>query len=139
MQTAKDVMRKDVISIPGAHTLEQAIQVMVGGGISGAPVVDEDQNLVGIISELQLLEVIYSPALKHALVSKFMTREVLSVVEDTPVHDIATIFVLHRVRRVPVLRDGQVVGLIARRDLLRCALQPEDAVLELAAAGRAGG
>jgi CBS domain-containing protein len=134
MQTAKQVMKTDVITIPSDASVEATIQTMLRHGISGAPVVDEQQNLVGIISELQLLEVIYSPQLKATTVSKLMTREVLTVMEDTPVSDIATIFALHRVRRVPVLRQGRIVGLISRRDLLRCTLDADDLV-ESAASG----
>jgi CBS domain-containing protein len=99
--------------------------------ISGAPVVDAGQNLVGIISELRLLEVIYTPELKVAPVSQFMTRDVLTVTEATLLSEIATIFVLHRVRRVPVVRDGHLVGLISRRDLLRYALEAGDELREL--------
>ena len=139
MQTAKRVMKRDVITIPSDASLEEAIHTMLRHGISGAPVVDEEQNLVGIISELQLLEVIYSPQLKTARVNKFMTPDVLTVTEDTPVSDIATIFALHRVRRVPVLRDGCIVGLISRRDLLRCTLNATDDLLESAASARTCG
>jgi CBS domain-containing protein len=100
-------------------TAEEVIKMLLEHRFSGAPVTDEQGCLKGIISEYRLLEVIFTPELKNAPVSKFMTTDVVTVDEETPLTEIASQFVLHRIRRLPVVRDGRLVGTISRRDLLR--------------------
>ena len=93
------------------------MKTLVDNHISGAPVVDESDNLVGVITEFPLMEIIYEPKLKNSRVSELMTKDVITVNEDTLLSDVASIFILHRVRRVPVVRDNHVVGVISRHDV----------------------
>ena len=137
MYTAKDVLRKDVITIPSDATVGEAIRILLENLISGAPITDRDGTLVGVVSEFPLLEVVYSPELKTAPVSQFMTKEVLTVDEGTMLSDIASIFVAHRIRRVPVLRDGRLVGLVSRPDLLRYAMEAGDELTEFVESAKA--
>ena len=137
MYTAKDVLRKDVITIPSDATVGEAIRILLENQISGAPITDREGTLVGVVSEFPLLEVVYSPELKTAPVSQFMTKEVLTVDEGTMLSDIASIFVAHRIRRVPVLRDGRLVGLVSRPDLLRYAMEAGDELTEFVESARA--
>ena len=137
MYTAKDVLRKDVITIPSDATVGEAIRILLENQISGAPITDRDGTLVGVVSEFPLLEVVYSPELKTAPVSQFMTKEVLTVDEGTMLSDIASIFVAHRIRRVPVLRDGRLVGLVSRPDLLRYAMEAGDELTEFVESAKA--
>jgi len=130
-------MQTNVVSIPADATVKQAIQTLLDHRISGAPVVDENRNLVGIVSEFPLLEAVYDPTLKAAPVRRFMTEDVLTVTEDTLVSDVANIFIMHRVRRVPVLADGQLVGLISRRDLLRYVMNAGEELEGLASVTKA--
>lgn len=119
MVTARDVMNTQVVGIPEDCTVEEAGRLLVRSGVSGVPVFDRDGALVGIISEYQLLELVYNPKLKSQPVSQFMTRQVITVAEDDPVDRLAGFFVLNRIRRLPVVKDGRVVGMITRRDLLK--------------------
>ena len=123
MYTAEQVMKRNVVSVLSRATVEQAIHLLRQLDISGAPVVDESGMLVGIISEFALLEIIYDPSIRTAPVEQFMTRDVLTVTEKTLLSDIATIFIRNRVRRVPVVRDGRLVGVVSRPDLLNYALE----------------
>jgi CBS domain-containing protein len=123
MYTARDVMCSDVITISVDATVGDAMRVLLEKDISGAPVVDEQGELVGIVSELQLLEAVYTPQIKKHSLRNFVTKNVLSVTENALLSDVANILVLHRIRRVPVLRDGRLVGIVSRRDLLRYALE----------------
>jgi CBS domain-containing protein len=127
---AEDVMTKNVISVDRDDTVEHAIRTLLEHRISGAPVTDRSGSLVGIISEFQLLEVIYEPELRSAPVSRLMTKDVLTVDEQATLSDVASLFVVHRIRRAPVVRDGRVVGLISRRDLLRYVLDAAEGVAE---------
>jgi CBS domain-containing protein len=137
MDTAKEVFNTKVITIASDATVEEAIRVLLENRISGAPVTDENGTLLGVVSEFPLLEVIYSPKLKTAPVTKLMTRDVLTVEEGTLLSDIATLFVTHRIRRVPVLRDGRLVGVVSRADLLRHALTAGDELADLVESAQA--
>jgi len=128
MYTAQEVMRTNLITIPENATVEEAIRSLLANDISGAPVVDDEGDLVGIVSELQLLEAVYTPEIKKHQVRQFMTKDVLTVTEGTILSDVTNLLVLHRIRRVPVVRDGRLVGIITRRDLLRYALEAGDSV-----------
>ncbi len=130
MYTAKDVMSENVVSIYAHRTVKSAIGILLDLRISGAPVVDAEENLVGIITEFQLLELIYEPALAASPVSQFMTKDVITVGENTMLSDVASILIARRIRRVPVVRDGRVVGMVARRDLLRHVLEAGDQIAE---------
>jgi CBS domain-containing protein len=119
MYQAKDTMNTKVISIRPEATIEEAIRMLLKHDVSGLPVIDDTGRLCGIISEFQLLEVVYDPNLKAAQVQGFMTREVITIDESTLLASVANLFIVHRIRRVPVVRDGKVVGIVSRRDLLR--------------------
>jgi len=138
MPTAEQVMQRNVVSLLPTATVEQAIRLLRELGFSGAPVVDRNGTLVGIISEFALLEVVYDPSIRTAPLSRFMTRDVLTVDEDTPLSDIATLFVRHRIRRVPVVRDGRLVGVVSRPDLLIHVLEAGEEVEESLHGIRAG-
>ena len=133
MYRAKDVLNSDVITVSLEMSVEDAIQVLLENRISGAPVTDSEGVVHGIISEYQLLEVIFTPDLKSSPVTKFMTTDVLTVNEDSPLTEIASQFVLLRIRRLPVVRDGKLIGVISRRDLLRHGTQNSDAAGKLVA------
>jgi CBS domain-containing protein len=118
MYEVKDAMSPEVISIRPDATIDEAIRTLLHHNITGAPVMDNGQ-LCGIISQFQLLEVIYEPLVKTKRVQDLMTRKVLTVEEDDLLGIAANMFVVHRIHRLPVMRDGQVIGIISRSDLLR--------------------
>jgi CBS domain-containing protein len=128
MYEAHDVMNTRVVTIPADATVEKAIATLVENDISGAPVVDRAGCLIGIISEYRLLEAVYSPEIKNDQVSGLMSTEVLTVDENALLSDITSLFIAKRIRRVPVVRNGQLMGIISRRDLLRYTLEAKDTV-----------
>lgn len=119
MYTAGDVMQTKVITISPDSTVQEAIGILLKNHISGAPVIDGRGSLVGVISEFQLLETVFDPRLCNENVQAFMTKDVISVSERALLAEVATLFITHRIRRLPVVRGGQVVGLVTRSDLLR--------------------
>jgi len=119
MYQVKDAMSHKVVSLRPEATIDAAIRVLLDNGVSGAPVIDEAGKLCGVISQFQLLEVLYDPQVKNCRVAELMTRNVLTI-EDTALLGVAANqFVVHRIRRLPVVREGRVVGVISRSDLLR--------------------
>jgi len=125
-------MIADLLAIRTDATVEEAIRSLLDHRVSGAPVVDEQGCLVGIISEFQLIEAIYRPEVKQEQVRDLMTKDVITVTEDAALSEVANLLLLHRIRRVPVVRAGQLVGIVTRRDLLRCTLEADDTREELA-------
>lgn len=147
---AKDIMTTSVISVPLEGKVEDAVRLMLDHHISALPVLDADGNLKGLVSEgdlmqriratdgprrswwLELLDGASGSALdfiklNSQRVEDVMTRDIVSVEEDTNVAEIARILEKHRIKRVPVVRSGKVVGIVSRANLLHAlsALQNE--------------
>jgi predicted transcriptional regulator len=119
MYQVKNAMHCEVVSVRPDATVEEAIELLLNHNISGAPVIDHTGKLCGIISQFQLLEVMYDPQIKNGCVRDFMTRDVLTIEEDAMLGTAVNLFVVHRIRRLPVVRQNRVVGVISRSDLLR--------------------
>jgi CBS domain-containing protein len=119
MLTAGSIMTPNLVTIRPEASIEEAIETLLEQQISGVPVVDGTGRLVGVITEFALLAVAYDHRVKNHTVAQHMTREVITADINDSLSHIADLCILHRVRRVPVLQDGRLVGLIARRDVLR--------------------
>jgi CBS domain-containing protein len=142
---AMDVMTTDVISVNPDTTVQGLATLLAERGISGAPVVDASGSLVGIVSEGDLLHrAEIGTARRHRerrrswwldhfasdlareyvkshgrTVNDIMTRDVVTVTEDTDLGDVAALLEAKRVKRVPVMRGGKVVGILSRANLVR--------------------
>ena len=115
--TADDIMTSDVIAVHPDTTVEQAINLFGKYGISGLPVVDVENHLLGMITEYDLLRSIRTLEMR-GFVADFMTREVITVEHQASLVDIVNTLLSSRIRRVPVVNDGKLVGVVSRRDLL---------------------
>lgn len=123
MLTAGAIMSSDLVTVRPEASVQEAIDVLLNQQISGLPVIDDDGRLVGVITEFALLAVAYDKRVKNHKVSHHMTRDVITVDVDDPISRIADLCIVHRVRRVPVMKDGRLVGVIARRDVLRALVE----------------
>jgi CBS domain-containing protein len=138
---AADIMTSEVITVGEASSVQEAAKLMAEHGISAVPVVDRNR-VVGMVSEGDLLHRgetgterrrswwLDMVASTNRLAGEYikshsgevrdvMTRDVISVTEETPVADIAILLETNRVKRVPVLRDGKLVGIVSRANLVR--------------------
>lgn len=139
---ARDIMSVNVATVSAASTVAEAARLLLQRHISGAPVVDEAGRLVGIVSEgdflrrpeiagdarpswwLQLFRTETEQARAYMKahsrrVEDVMTRHVATVREDADIAEIARLMETKRIKRVPVVRDGRIVGIVSRADLLR--------------------
>ena len=150
---AQQVMTRQVVTVPADATVFAAADILLGSRISAAPVTDPDGKLVGIVSEADLMnrpEIGTVPSkswLQRLLtddavlardyirshshhVADVMTRDVVTAGERTDLKDIAALMQRHHVKRVPIVRDGKVVGIVSRANLLQGLLargsQPAD-------------
>jgi CBS domain-containing protein len=111
--TVRDIMTNEVSTVSPEMPVENAARTLFSQSISGMPVVDADGKLVGVITEFDII------AKEGATVADIMTTDVVTVSEDTDAETVAQILTSRRVRRVPVVQDGAVVGIVSRSDLVR--------------------
>jgi CBS domain-containing protein len=123
MLTAGAIMTPNLLTVPPEASIKEAIDLLLREQISGLPVVDDDGRLVGVITEFALLAMAYDRRVKNHRVNQHMTRELITVEADDPVSRVADLCIVHRVRRVPVMQNGRLVGIIARRDVLRALVE----------------
>jgi len=120
---AKDIMTKGTIKIKPDTSVIKAIDLLLENKISGLPVVDDDLHLVGVLSEKDLLNILFEKNVDvNAPVERYMTKKVIRFDQEASVVDICEVFLKQNIRRVPIAKDDQLVGIISRRDILRMIL-----------------
>lgn len=113
--TARDIMTTSVVSVSPTMTVQDLARVLAANRISGAPVVDYKGELLGIVSEADVL----SRKLGQETVLSIMTTDVVAVADTESVHEISLLLSIKRINRVPVLHDGKLVGIISRTDIVK--------------------
>ncbi|GJQ23007.1 MAG: CBS domain-containing protein [Planctomycetia bacterium] len=126
---AKDIMNKNV-TVARKEALGRSLaEKLLTGKYSGMPVVDDNNKIIGVVSEFDLLKVMdRGKSLEKVTAEEIMSAKPIFVAEDTSVEDIIRIMTKHNIIRVPVVRDGIPVGIISRCDIIRCVygvLSPE--------------
>lgn len=117
-------MTRKLVTFNERDNVVQAMGVLLDKQISGAPVVDDDGQLVGILSEVDLMAVIVQGSYYDesvGIVSDFMRSPVDTIDPDMDIYALAERFDKEHRRRYPVCKDGRLVGQISRRDVLRAA------------------
>ncbi len=142
---AKEIMTKDVISVKSKDLVEDVIKILMEKNISGVPVVDDENHVIGIVTEGDLIyrsKKLKIPTFFSILdgyvflestktiekqlkkmvgyrVEDVMTTDVITVDEEQTVEEVATLMTKEKINRVPVVADEQLVGIISRRDIIR--------------------
>ncbi|HEY7008371.1 MAG TPA: CBS domain-containing protein [Jatrophihabitantaceae bacterium] len=112
VSTAGEIMSSPVVTVPAGATRAQIADVLTQHRISAVPVVDDAGAVVGLVSEHDLL------AKSDTTAADLMTTAVISVSPDFALSDLRHLLVERRIRRVPVLRDGRLVGIVSRGDVV---------------------
>jgi CBS domain-containing protein len=112
MIPVREVMTRDVISFSEDTPVETIVATLASRHITGAPVVSAEGHVVGIISETDVF------TKKGSVARDIMSRRVISVTEETGIDEAARLLIGERIRRVPVVRAGKMVGLLSRSDVL---------------------
>ena len=135
MAVIRDMMNKKVVGVRPDATVAETIKILTDQHIGGLPVVSPEGAVVGVISELALIDVVFDATVKDALVSDYMTPEVHTLHPDDPLSRAAQLFALYSFRRLPVVENGKLVGIVTRRDLMNYALRTKkiltDPLIEL--------
>jgi CBS domain-containing protein len=150
---ASAIMVSDVITVKPDDTVQDVAGILLANRISAVPVVDDSGQILGIVSEGDLLrrtenrtaherpwwlkllmgrELLAAEFVKESgrTVADVMTCEVISAGPDTPVADIATLLERHRIKRVPVVQNGKIVGIVSRANLIQALAVRRDKLLE---------
>ena len=152
---ARDIMSHEVVCIDVKESVFDAAELLLGARISAAPVVNDKGAVVGIVSEADLIrraEIGTAPSkgwlgrlmdseassaqsfvtAQTRRVADVMTRDVVTAGEDATLRELVDLMERHDIKRIPIVRDGAVVGVVSRADLLRALLsrEPDSPVLQ---------
>jgi len=144
MLKAKDIMTKEVITVKPETTIEELARLLMTQHISGAPVVDDNGKIVGIVTENDLISKnsrLHIPTILRlfdayiplgtskmesdirkmaaSTVEDICTKEIITVDEEASVEYIATIMTEKRIHILPVVREGKLVGIIGKKDMIK--------------------
>ncbi len=119
MFVAKDIMTDHVVFVDPDDHVERAIDLMLRHGVSGLPVVDSGDQLLGMITEFDVLDMVHNVNTEQHQVYHYMTRGLQTVDSQMSVLELATLFRESSIRRYPVVENGKLVGIVSRRELIR--------------------
>jgi len=124
MLKVKDIMTENVISVTKDTPIFQAIEILADNDITGIPVIKDDMTVIGILSEKDVLSVLYAPRENEdKVVNDFMTQPAICFEKDESVTDICDCLRESFFRRVLVTEHGKLVGIVSRKDIIKCILQ----------------
>ena len=116
-----EIMSRSLILFKRDEPVVNAISALVKNKITGAPVVDENQGLVGIISEKDILKIAMNEAFFETplgQIDDYMSKNVIFISSDCSLFEIASLFSKHKIRRLPVVDNNKVVGIVSCKDVL---------------------
>jgi len=121
MKTTKaaDIMTTNVITAKKNMVLTDVIALLLRWHISAMPVVDEDDRMIGIVSEIDLVNLTFDGNAADTTVEEVMVTDIVSFGPDAQLADLVQSFSKNHLRRVPIIDKGKVVGIVSRRDILR--------------------
>ena len=121
MKTKKvsDIMTRAVVAVKPDMRLTEAIKVMLKNNVSAVPVVDAQQDLIGIITEYNIMNLAFSGNAAETTVGEVMIRDVVTFAPDADIEALVNFSAKHRLHRMPVVEGKKIVGIVSRRDILR--------------------
>ncbi|NLJ76112.1 MAG: CBS domain-containing protein [Peptococcaceae bacterium] len=142
---AREIMNKNVITIPEGASIEEAALILTENNISGAPVVNPKGKLVGMVTEEDLLHQETNPRapaflnilgafiyvngleryrddfkkLAATSTTEIMTRDLITAPGNITIEEVAALMIEHNIKRVPVVDHGDIIGIISRADIIK--------------------
>jgi CBS domain-containing protein len=118
MTSLRKIMTRDVVTVRRTTDIYDAIRMMSDGNITGLPVVDEDDKLVGILTAKDVMRRLLNTRGTEGKVQDCMTTDVISFNENDNLLDVINTLVENKFRKVPIESEGKLVGIISRRDII---------------------
>jgi len=121
MKTTKaaDIMTTNVITAKTNMVLTDIIALLLRWHISALPIVDDEDIIVGIVSEIDLVNLTFDGNAADTIAEEVMVTDIVSFSPNTELADLVQSFSKRHLRRVPIIDKGKVVGIVSRRDILR--------------------
>jgi CBS domain-containing protein len=123
MFKAGTVMTTDILFVKRETPIYEAMRILIEKNITGLPVVNDDMTLAGVISEKDVLRLLYDIKDRPGNVEDFMTPQICSFDENDSLVDITECLINNSFRRVPITSGGKLVGIISRKDVIKYILQ----------------
>ncbi len=124
MFEAESIMSKQVLTVTMSTPIYDAMNLLVENKVSGLPVVDDDNNLVGLITEKDILRFLLNKDVTtDQYVSDYVNRNVSTFGPKDSIIVICEFFINNPFRRVPIVDNGKIVGIVARRDIISVMLR----------------
>jgi CBS domain-containing protein len=111
----KEIMTKEVVTVPPMMLVREVAKILSERNITGVPVTNDEGHVLGVVSELDIV------SRQGATAADIMSKQVITVTEETDIDEVVHLFQNRRIRRVPVLSGGRLVGIVSRSDLLQPA------------------
>ncbi|MHC4743614.1 MAG: CBS domain-containing protein [Planctomycetota bacterium] len=127
---AGDVMMRGLLTVRRQTPVCVAMEILATMNVTGLPVVDRDMNLVGIVTEKDMLRLLKNPHPKLGRTGDFMTEDVISFNQDDSLFDICDCLIHNNFRRVPILDQGKLIGIVSRADLIVYILKNKSVIFE---------
>ena len=117
---ARDIMTRKVYTVSPEASVQEVAQLLSRERISGVPVVDRSGNIVGVVTEADIIGKVRREGLR---VADIMSPAIITVDEETRIGDVAALFSKHNIKRVPVVHDNKLVGIVCRSDIVHAVAQ----------------
>jgi CBS domain-containing protein len=111
------IMEEDVITLREGDSIDDVIKMMLLGNLSGFPVVNDESKVIGIVSERDFIGLVAN-IITGKRVADFMSRDVVSVRPDTKVEDAARVMISNDFRRLPIVHEGVMTGVVTTSDII---------------------
>lgn len=128
----KDYMARRLITFKPYQSMYKVVEVLIKYNISGGPVVNDEEELVGVLSEGDCLKEVvkgkyHNMPILSGLAEDYMVKEVLTVSPDINIFEVAKMFLEKRLRRFPVVENKKLVGQISQKDVMKAVLKIKSA------------
>jgi len=118
-ENVDEIMERKVITVHYTESWEDALEIMLKKRVGGCPIVNDENKVVGIITERDMIKYLANQTRLDGYVRDYMTTNVITIEASTTIEEAMKIMISKRFRRLPIVRDGVLVGLITAMDILR--------------------
>ena len=116
-------MKSGLLTVRTSTPVYEVMDILSTKNVTGLPVVDDYMNMLGIVSEKDILKLLYDPDAKPGLAGEYMTTGVIGFEQNTSLFEICDCLINNNFRRVPILNQGKLVGIISRTDIMAYILK----------------
>jgi len=118
-----------VITVKSDTPIYEALYLLSKNKISGIPVVDDEEQVIGVLSEKDVLKILFDKKLDvKSTVDDYMSRDIICFSEEDSAIDVCKFFIRSNIRRVPIIRGNKLVGIISRADIIPLILEAKNKI-----------